>query len=118
MSADENRTKGFLWILLGGACAASVGVWPAHAGLIQMALYTVAVFGPLVLATWGDRHQRRFGTWMALAIILHCGVLYLIRSIFPFRTILSIIPLVLIEFVILFILMLKVTGQSDAEPDS
>lgn len=69
----------------------------------------------LTCAVGGDRHRTRFGRWVALAIVLHCGVRYFIHSIFPFRTILAIIPPVLIECVFLFMLMLKLTGQSDAE---
>lgn len=115
MKIDKKRGKSLLWILVGLVGAAAVGAWPSHAAHIQMALFTVLVFGPLAFGTWEDRHRPRFGAWVVLAIILHCGALSLIRSIFPFASILPIIPLVLIECVALFMLMLKLTGQSDAE---
>jgi len=115
-ATNKKRAKSLLGIVLGMAGAGAVDAWPSHAAPIQIALYTVLVFLPLAFATWGDRRHRRFWTWAAVAVILHCGILYVIRSIFPFGSILTIIPLVLIEFVILFVLMLKLTGQDEVEP--
>jgi hypothetical protein len=115
MCIDKKRAKSLLGILVGLGCAAAVGAWPAHAAPIQMGLYTMLVFIPLALGTWGDRHRNRFGMWVALTFTLHCAVLYLIRPIFPFATIFAVIPLILIEIVVFFMLMLKLTGQGNSE---
>jgi hypothetical protein len=117
MSIDKKRGRSLLGIVVGLACAAAVGAWPSHAVPIQMGLYTMLVFVPLTLGTWRDRHHTRFWTWVSSTIILHCAVLYLIRPIFPVGTIFAIIPLALIEIVAVFMLMLKLTGQDDAEPE-
>lgn len=107
----KRHLSGMLGLVVGLAAAASVGHWPLQAAPIQMALYTALVFGPLLLGMWPDRDRRGFLTGLSLMFLLHAILLYFIRSAFPFRTILVIIPMVVIEGIIMFVLMLKILGD-------
>jgi cellulose synthase/poly-beta-1,6-N-acetylglucosamine synthase-like glycosyltransferase len=83
-----------------------------------MALYTFFVFGPLALAQWSSRRQRNFWIGASLLIAAHGLVLYIIRSIFPFRSVLVIIPIALIEACALYFIMLKMIGDGDGSADA
>jgi hypothetical protein len=90
--------------------AASVGRWPGYTTLIQMALYSVIVLGMLLLSFWTDRRQREFWKGIGLVVLLHAGFLILIRSLFPFRTILIVLPMAITEGVVAATLFLRVIG--------
>lgn len=90
--------------------AASVGQWPSHAPLIQMVLYSVIVLGLLLISFWSDRSQREFWKGIGLVVLLHVGFLILIRSLFPFKTILIVLPMALTEGVVAATLFLRVIG--------
>lgn len=105
-------------IVVGVSCAAAVDRWPEFAVPIEMLLYTSFVFVPLFLGMWSERHRRTFWISMLLAAIAHGLLLYAIRSTFPFRTVLIIIPFALLEAVVIFAVMDKVLrdhgiGSSD-----
>ena len=104
----KKHIVGLFGLIVGLAAAASVDQWPRYAAPIQMALYTAMVLVPLLLGLWRDRGRRGFLAGISLVLVLHVFLLYLLRSAFPFRTILVIIPMVLIEGVVMFILMLKI----------
>jgi hypothetical protein len=112
MKANDNSSKSLK--ITGGTIgvigAASVGHWPDHAVPLQMTLYSAMVLIPFFFGFWKDRHRTNFWTTVGLLILLHCVILILIHSYFPFRTILFIIPIVLIEGTILAIGMLKSLG--------
>jgi hypothetical protein len=82
-----------------------------------MFLYTVMVLAPLSLGTWLERNRDRFWRAAMIAIILHGTVLYSIRNLFPFRSILTIVPIALLEASGLFMLMLWVVGKNNAQPE-
>jgi hypothetical protein len=102
-------------VSVGAAGALLVKHLPQYASAIQIALFTFMVFGCLFLGLWPDRHRRLWGTAILFALALHGIVLYLIRSMFPFRSILIIIPIALAEAVAMFTLILKILGDRDAE---
>jgi threonine/homoserine efflux transporter RhtA len=82
-----------------------------------MALYTFFVFGPLALALWSSRRQRNFWIGASLLIATHAVVLYIIRSIFPFRSVLIVIPIALVEACALYLIMLKMIGTGEDSTD-
>jgi threonine/homoserine efflux transporter RhtA len=82
-----------------------------------MALYTFFVFGPLALALWSSRRQRNFWIGASLLIAAHAVVLYIIRSIFPFRSVLIVIPIALVEACALYLIMLKMIGTGEDSTD-
>ncbi|MGA2675126.1 MAG: hypothetical protein ABSE99_18065 [Terracidiphilus sp.] len=98
-------------IIVGGSSVLAVGVWPQYAAVIQMTLYTIMVFVPVFLGLWPERNRRVFWGSMSSAIIMHGLFLYMIRSTFPFRTILVVIPIVLIEASVIYVAMDKVLGD-------
>lgn len=109
----KKHLAGMLGLIVGLVAAASVGSWPRHAVTIQMTVYTAMVLGPLLLGSWPDRNRRGFLTGISLVFVLHAVLLGFIRSAFPFRTILIIIPMVLTEGIVMFILMLKMLGDGE-----
>jgi hypothetical protein len=110
-AADKsNKSLKIIGVAVGLAGAASVGQWPSHAVPLQMMLYSAMVLIPFPFGFWKDRYRANFWTGVSLLILLHCASLLLIHSYFPFRTILLILPIVLIEGVILAIVMLKSLG--------
>ena len=112
---DSRDTRNKQYALITGAIlglvgAAAVHHWPQNAQLLQMLLYSVVVVGPLVRAAWSRRSNPRFAMAVATMALLHCVFLVGARSMFPFRTILFMIPVALSESVIVFTLMLKIFG--------
>jgi len=99
----------------GGFCAFAVGHWPVQAVPIQMALCSGFVFVPLILGFWSDISRTRFLVCILLTAALHAAALFLIRPLFPFRTVLVLVPIALTEFVVLAAVMLKVLGESGAD---
>ena len=90
--------------------AVSVGQWPEYARQIQMALYSIIVLGLLLIGFWSDRSRQRFWMGIGLVVLLHSATLISIRSLFPFKTILVVIPIALTEGVIAVTLFLKTVG--------
>jgi hypothetical protein len=90
--------------------AASVRQWPDHASLIQMVLYSAIVLGLLLISFWSDRSQREFWKGIGLVLLLHAGFMVLIRSLFPFKTILIVLPMAITEGVVAATLFLRVIG--------
>lgn len=84
-------------MIVGVSSASAVDFWPHYAIVIQMALYTSMVFVPLFLGLWAERNRHAFRVSMFSAIIVHGLFLYMIRSTFPFRTVLVIVPIALVE---------------------
>lgn len=112
MTMSKKRGRAVLGAVAGLAVLTALGEWPSQAALIQMALYTSFVLVPLFLGLWPGRHRDRFWPGIAAAVALHFVFLYSIRAMFPFSTILTMIPIALIEFTILVVLMLKLLGDS------
>jgi sugar phosphate permease len=96
--------------------AAAVGHWKNLAGPIQMAMYSALTVGILLIGVWSDRQRPRFPIAICAMLAAHCLILFAIRSLFPFRTFLVIVPYIFIfmEGILLFILMLKIFG--DGQP--
>ena len=61
-----------------------------------------------------DRSRGRFFLSVLSILVLHCVALLLIRTVFPFRSILTIIPIALGECIVLAALMLKILGDDEA----
>ena len=55
-------------ITVGASSALAVDFWPHYAVVIQMALYTIMVFGPLFLGLWSERNPRAF--WISISSVL------------------------------------------------
>lgn len=106
----SNKIPKIIGGAIGLAGAAFVGHWPNHAVLLQMTLYSAMFFLPFLLFFWKDRHHANFWIGTGLVVLLHCVTLFLIRSYFPFGTILVVLPIVLIEGTVLAIVMLKSLG--------
>jgi hypothetical protein len=83
--------------LVGLLGAASVRAWPSHASQLQMAMYTLAIIGLLAIGFWSDRGRPRIRAAAAATLILHLTFLFAIRQVFPFKTILAVIPYAIIE---------------------
>jgi hypothetical protein len=90
---------------LGGAMA--VRQWPDHAVVVHMTLYSTMVLGLLMLGLWSDRHRPRYWAGMFLVSLLHGITLVLVRPLFPFSTVLTVVPLALAEGAVLFALMMR-----------
>ena len=97
-------------ILTGLFGAIAVGQWPKYASAIQMLLYTVLVLGLMLISFWSDRGRARFWRAIGLVLLLHFALLFSIRSLFPFRTILVIIPIAIVEAIFASTLFLKTVG--------
>jgi hypothetical protein len=106
----KKYTRVFIAILTGVLAAASVSRWPNYAPLIQMLFYSGVVLGLLIIAFWTDHGRRRFWVGICLVVLLHIACLLLIRPLFPFKTILVVIPVALMEITAAAILFLKTVG--------
>jgi hypothetical protein len=91
--------------IVSAAAAFGVGHWPEHAAYIQMTFYSVLILGLLVSGLWRDRHHPRFWIGILLTVIFHFIFLFLIRSMFPFRTVLAIVPVLVMEGIFGFTFM-------------
>lgn len=97
--------------------AAAVDSWPERAATIQMLLYSAIVAGVLFSSFWSDRRHPKYLTGMLVIFLLHCVCFFSIRSYFPFTTIISIVPVVFLEVVVLMAVMIKVRGSREVEQD-
>jgi hypothetical protein len=111
---NKNIVKTIAVVMLGVSGAAATRQWPERATAIHMALYSLILIIALLSAFWPDRHHPKYIVAMSLALIIHVVILYAIRSLFPFRTILMILPIVLVEFIVLAAVIIKVRGERDA----
>jgi hypothetical protein len=112
-SKNGKRLVAVISVAIAAACFWSIDLWPERTALIQMTLYTYFVFGPLTLGLWSSRDRPRFWTGALLVCGVHGLVLYLIRSIFPFKSVLIIVPISLVEAAAMYMFMLKVIGDAD-----
>jgi hypothetical protein len=97
---------------IGLACLGAATLWPSLKVAIEMTLYTVIVFVPLLLFLWPERSRPAFQIGLFLAILFHGIVLYFIRSSFPLTArFFLIIPVALVEACGICVLMLKVLGD-------
>jgi hypothetical protein len=78
-----------------------------------MTFSSTLVLGLLVLGLWPDRHRPGYRTGLLLVFLLHGLTLLLARPLFPFRTVLTAVPLALTEGVILFVLMMRFLGDEE-----
>lgn len=90
-----------------GGGALAVHFWPDHAIAAQMLMYSIVVIGAILIGLWSEKSTPGFVLWMGIVLLIHVGVLYPIRGIFPFRTFFTIIPLALIEIGVLTAVMFK-----------
>jgi hypothetical protein len=102
-------------IALFGAAAGLKGavacdLWPGYTRQIQMMLHTVMTLGLLLVGFWPDRNRKNFWAGVAFVAFLHVAILIAIRSWFPFRTILAVIPMAIMEATIAATLLLRILG--------
>ena len=102
-------------VIAGGSSVLAVRRWPQYAVAIQMTLYTIMVVGAPFLHFWSERNRRAFWVNMSWAMIVHCLFLYIIRSAFPFRSVLVVVPIALIEASVMFVAMDKILGTRTVE---
>ena len=112
---NRKIVKIIIGAVVGVSGAAAERQWPEHATVIQMALYSLGVIIPLLLSFWPDRRHPKYIVAMSLASIIHVVILYAIRSLFPFGTILAILPVALVEFIVLAAVIIKIRGERNAE---
>lgn len=96
------------------AGVAAVAEWPGRAALIEVIVYSLVAPGLLFMGLWSDRHRPRFWEGMFCVCLLHSVFIFLIRTYFPFKTILTVIPIAVVEDIFFAIFMVKVLGD---EPD-
>ena len=103
--------------IVGGTGAAAVGYSKDYAGPIQMAVYTALTVGLVLVGFWSDRRRPRFPVAVCSVLAVHCAVLFAVKGIFPFRTILTIYPLMIIEGTALAALLLKILEYGESGDD-
>jgi hypothetical protein len=84
-----------------------VSHFPDHAYYIQITLYSAVVVGLLVWGLFSHRNEPGFWSGMSLVVLLHCIFLYLIRPVFPFTSMYSVVPFMLVEAIGGFIVVLR-----------
>lgn len=99
--------------ILGVSGAAAVHRWPEHSIPIQMTLYSLTLLLILLPAFWADRHHPKYVAAMSSAFFAHLVILLFIRSLFPFKTILEIVPVLIVEAMILTLTIIKVRGERE-----
>jgi hypothetical protein len=114
-SLNKKRLPMILGSTVGIGCVAAISLWPEYKASIQMVLYTLFVFGPLALGLWPSTNRRVFWIGAFIMFAAHGVVLYVIRSTFPFRSVLVVIPIALVEACAMYMLMLKMLGNEEAE---
>ena len=92
----------------------AIHLWPNQAAQIQMTLLSFLVIVPVIWGHWGRRHMPRFKVAVISFVVLHGFILYCIRSMFPFRSILPFIPMMLIEGIAGFVIILKFVDDSES----
>lgn len=102
-------------VIVGGASVLAVSFWPQYAVAIQMAVYTIMALGAPLLHFWSERNRRVFWIVISSAMIVHGLFLYIIRSTFPFRSVLVVVPIALIEASVLFVAMDRILGDRAVE---
>ena len=113
---SAQRTKRLSSVLGAGGgllCAAAVALWPDKTGKIQICWYSVSVLGLVLWGHWSRRNLRRFWEGFALVLLLHCFLMYSIRSIFPFKSVFTVVPLMLLEGTAAVTLILKLVEPED-----
>lgn len=98
-----------------GGCVALVGAWganrwPDHAAAFQIGMYSFLAVGALTKGVWEERQRPRFWMAMGAMLVLHLGTMFLIRGLFPFRTVFTIVPFLMVEMIAIYIAMLKILG--------
>ena len=111
---SKKQVRMWFGIAVGGGGALAVHFWPDHAIAAQMLMYSIIVIGAILIGLWSEKNQPNFVLWMGCLLLIHAGLVYLIRGAFPFRTFFTIIPVALIEIVVLAAVMFKLlkTDQS------
>jgi hypothetical protein len=89
--------------------------WPRYAVAIQMALFTSFVFVPLFMFFWSERVRRPFWICISVALVAHGLLLCMIRSIFPFSSVLVLVPIAIVEASVIFTAIDKITGERSVE---
>ena len=104
-------------MILGGAvglCAAAAeDIWPGHVALTQMAFFSMMSLGVVILGLWSDLGRPKYSVALGTVVAIHALFLFAIRSVFPFSTVLIVIPIALLEAVILYTIMLKILGTDE-----
>jgi hypothetical protein len=112
---SKKRLRMIVGCTIGAFGAFAVGHWPQQAVPLQMMIYTSMVVLPLIFLAFGRIEPHgRFLLGVLSILVLHSVVLLLIRTVFPFKSILTIIPIALGECTVLAALMLKILGDDEA----
>jgi hypothetical protein len=109
----KRQVRAVIACACGAVAFIAVQEWPAEATQVQMALYTSFAFGPLFFGLSSSLKRPRFWYWMFAMLGLHIVILYMIRQEFPFRSVLAIIPIAVVECCGIFVLMSKLLGSAD-----
>jgi hypothetical protein len=109
---DAIRTSAIVTGVSGGL---AIHHWSEYAAFIEMALYSMAIVLIFLFSFWTDRRRPRFWIGTSIVLLLHGVALFFIRSYFPFRTILTVVPMLFAEAIVLIIIMLRVLGDDEPE---
>jgi cellulose synthase/poly-beta-1,6-N-acetylglucosamine synthase-like glycosyltransferase len=99
----------------GGSSAWASYSWPQYAAVIQVALFTSFVFVPLFMFFWSEINRGAFWFSISAAIVVHGLLLYVIRSVFPFSSVLVVVPIALVEASAIFVAIDKILGERSVE---
>lgn len=110
---QKKHVRMIFGITVGICGAAAADVWPSHAAAAQMTFFSLLSLGAVVIGLWSDRNRPRYLLGMCTALLFHGAFLYLARSIFPFKTVLMVVPVAIIEAAVLFAIMLKILGKDE-----
>lgn len=103
-------------IVLGGAIGIGGGIalasLPRWTRALEMTMYTAMVAVPILFRLRARRWQPRFRTTVLILCIVHGLFLWLLRSIFPYKTVLILIPYALLEVLVLTFLTIHFFGPA------
>jgi len=112
---QKKHVRMIFGITVGICGAAATDVWPSHLAAAQMMFFSLLSLGAVVIGLWSDRNRPRYLLGMCAVLLLHGAFLYLARSIFPFKTVLVIVPLAIVEAAVMFAIILKILGENQSE---
>jgi hypothetical protein len=85
--------------------------WPSYAAPIEMAFYSALVAMAVLFSFWPERKTPGFWKGIGCSAVLHCAVLSVIHRLFPFSTVLTVLPIAFVEFVLVAIVMIEFVGE-------
>jgi len=115
-TALQPRSRKKNLFLLGGAVGVAAGIaliaWPNQTFPIEIIVYTAMIAVPIFRMLLPRIRRRRFWLTVGLLFVAHGLFLWLVRSLFPFKTVLALVPYALLEVGILALITIKSLGPA------